>query len=235
MAIERFDKEAAKWDSNPFIHSCAKQAQEALLKHVPQLSRDDAKTTVDVLEIGCGTGVLSFLIAPYVRNIYAVDTSSGMIDALWAKLAAHETIKNITPICTLLETPDDPILQSADAGGQPKRFDVILCHLTLHHIPELEGIFSLMGDLLKPGGMIALTDYEDFGPEASKFHAKFKWDDVCRHGVKKEEAEKVMKEIGYADINVARAFSCQKKLDESYGGGTMEFPFLLVMGKRPGS
>lgn len=186
--------------------------------------------TVDVLEIGCGTGILSFLVAPYVHNLFAVDTSTGMIDVLWSKLEAHETVKNITPICTLLQSADDPILRQADAGNDPRRFDVILCHLTLHHIPDLNGVFNLMLDLLKPGGMIALTDYEDFGPEASKFHAKFKWEGVERHGLKKEEIEKIMEQEGYADIDVVRAFSTDKKVE---GDEMMNFPFLMCMGRRP--
>jgi hypothetical protein len=77
-----------------------------------------------------------------------------------------------------------------------------------------------------------LTDYEDFGPEACKFHAKFKWHDVERHGLKKEEIEKTMKDVGYADVNVVRAFSTEKKIEEGQGGGTGDFPFLLCLGKR---
>ncbi len=76
-----------------------------------------------------------------------------MIDVLSSKIASHPSIKNITPKCALLEDPDDPILRVADAGNGSRRFDVIVCHLTLHHIPDLHGIFALMLALLKPGGM----------------------------------------------------------------------------------
>ncbi len=81
-------------------------------------------------------------------------------------------------------------------------------------------------------GMIALTDYEDFGPEACKFHAKSKWHDVERHGLKKEEIERTARDVGFADIAVVRAFSTEKKVEEGQGGGMMDFPFLLCLGRR---
>lgn len=181
----------------------------------------------EALEIGCGTGLLSLILAPYVKSLTAVDFSDGMIDVLEAKLNAQDEVKNVRPLCALIEDPDDKRLQDGDA---PPRFDLICCHLTLHHIPQMEPFFKLLFNLLAPGGHIAVTDYEDYGPEAVRFHAKFKWHDVERHGIKKSEVDGIMKEAGFSNINVTQAFKLDKPVEEAQGGGRFEFPFLLMLG-----
>lgn len=58
-----------------------------------------------MLEIGCGTGLLSFLIEPYVRSLIGVDTSEGMVSAFASKIvdaqaasqAKHENLRQFAP------------------------------------------------------------------------------------------------------------------------------------------
>lgn len=169
------------------------------------------------------------ILAPHVKSLTAVDFSSGMIEVLEAKLDSQDDIKNVRPLCALLEDPNDKRLQDGDS---PARFDLICCHLTLHHIPEMKPFFQLLYGLLAPGGHVAVTDYEDYGEEARRFHAKFKWHDVERHGIKKTEVQGIMKETGFADINVTHAFKLDKPVEEAQGGGRFDFPFLLMLGKR---
>lgn len=144
-----------------------------------------------------------------------------MTNALQAKLDAN-AIPNIHPLCLLLETPDDPSLRG-------KKFDLIISHLVLHHVPSLESMLETMYGCLAPGGRIALTDFERFGPESRKFHQQSKMEGVERHGITKMEMECVIKEAGFDDIKVCQAFRLQKGIEPE---GTMEFPFLICMGKR---
>ena len=37
---------------------------------------------MDVLDFGCGTGLLALQLQPYVRSITGVDSSQGMLDVL---------------------------------------------------------------------------------------------------------------------------------------------------------
>jgi len=85
---DRFNAEAAAWDSNPDVHRASSLALQSLLNHFSKLQnyRRDDTTDLDVLEIGCGTGLLSFMLAPYVRSLTAVDTAQGIIDAFKLKL-----------------------------------------------------------------------------------------------------------------------------------------------------
>lgn len=181
---------------------------------------------LDVLEIGCGTGLLSLLIASYVQSLTAVDTSKGMIAALEGKLAA-QSVPNVKPVCVMLENPDDPKIQ--DGSSKPKRFDLVISHLVLHHIPSLSDILATMYGSLKPGGCIALTDFENFGPEARNFHPQSKMEGVERHGITKEEMLSLMKDASFKDIHVQEAFKMDKSVDS---GGEMSFPFLICLGRK---
>jgi SAM-dependent methyltransferase len=87
---------------------------------------------------------------------------------------------------------------------------------------------------LKPGGRIALTDYEDYGPEAVAFHPREKRDGVERHGIKRQEMLDVVDGVGFNEVKVERAFVLRKEVEAEEGRpkGEMEFPFLICCGVR---
>lgn len=250
---DRFNAEAAAWDSNPDVRRASECASQALLAAHPLLlpAEDRAGRSsggLEVLEIGCGTGLLSVLMAPYVRSILAVDAAAGMIEALKAKLEGLEGADGeaargvIQPMCILLEDPEDPRLPPGP-GGKRQKFDLILSHLTLHHIPDPKPLLTTMYGCLKPGGQVALTDFEDFGPEARKFHPEAKMFGVERHGIKADWFAGLMKEVGFEDVDVTPAWTMDKEVErfpgewgqeKPHGGSlaTMEFPFLLCRGTR---
>lgn len=199
----------------------------------------------DVLEIGCGTGLLSFDLSPRVRSLVGVDTAQGMIDAFNVKIGAllQPEEANLAAVCVMLEDADDVKVQGAAAAlasrrGEPEnipyRFDLIVSHLTLHHIPSLPAILATMFQSLKHGGWIALTDFEDFGPDAVKFHPKSKREGVERHGIKRNEMEMTINGTGFDRVKVETAFTFTKAVEGEDGGlkKEMEFPFLICMGQK---
>jgi len=271
----RFNAEAAAWDSNPDVHRATASALEAILARFPTLAqRSDPeikKHGPQILEIGCGTGLLSLQIARYAKSLLAVDAASGMVDALRKKLEDKDAPRNVTPLCIMLEDPEDsrlPPAVAADAavgsgkpsnadgavpsgsgppdeeGGPRQKFDIILSHLVLHHIPDLEPLLKTMYGCLKPGGHVALTDFEDFGPEARKFHPEAKMVGVERHGIPAKWFAGLMDDAGFVDVDVKPAWRMMKDV-EGYAGEwgqkkpegreleKMEFPFLLCVGRRP--
>lgn len=208
---------------------------------------------MDVLEIGCGTGLLSLRVAPYVRSLLAIDASEGMISALKQKLSnrsnGSNAPSNIEPLHVMLEDPEDPRLPAAsNAGqfeGQRRKFDLILSHLVLHHIADLSTVLETMYGCLKPGGSVALTDYEDFGPEAKRFHPEAKMAGVERHGIDKKWFASLMAKSGFSDVKVEPAWTMLKDVErfpgewkekKPCGEGVdleqMDFPFLLCRGKK---
>ena len=81
---------------------------------------------------------------------------------------------------------------------------------------------------------MALTDYEDFGREAIRFHPVAKRPGVERHGLVREEVEKQLADAGFTDIKVEVAFELKKEVDSEEGmeelSGEMAFPFLMCFG-----
>lgn len=316
----RFNAEAAAWDSNPDVHRASDGALQALLStysspppppssssspaardpgglalaHI-HLTPTDPQT--DVLEIGCGTGLLSFRLAPYVRSILAVDAAPGMISALEAKLGlppaaddtntSSTTTKNdngpssvaegtppnhrdpksiITPLCILLEDAEDPRLPPSPSPSPSttttktttppprKKFDLITSHLTLHHIPppSLPRLLQTMLAALKPGGQVALTDYQDVGPEARKFHPEGKMPGVeSPRGIEPLAFAALLREVGFVDVDVSTGWVMGEKEVERFPGewgadgvkptvagdgagelAKMDFPFLLCRGTK---
>lgn len=246
---DRFNQEAAAWDSNPFVHKMSQEAFNAMQKHIPSMASMVTSKSLNVLEIGCGTGLLSFLVAPVVHKVVAVDAAPGMIDVLRQKIDRSET-KNIVPVAVLLEDPEDtdlPPAHSSDPGGPREKYDLITSHLVLHHIPDVKPVLETMLGCLKPGGMVALTDFEDFGPEAKRFHPESKMGGVERHGINAEWMTNLMREAGFEEIAVKVAWKHEKKVErwpgefkpgQSIGedqGEKMNFTYLLCMGKKPSS
>jgi 2-polyprenyl-3-methyl-5-hydroxy-6-metoxy-1,4-benzoquinol methylase len=257
---ERFNNEAMFWDSNPFVQTASKHACEALLKRFPALSKENP--SLDILEIGCGTGLLTFLMAPYARSITAVDASHGMIDVLKQKIEKGG-VGNVEGVCVLLEDPEDEALppsqedealppsQEADPQAVAKgekagrmKFDLITSHLVLHHIPDLDGLLKTLLGFLKKNGSIAVTDFEFEGAQSRCFHPKSKMDGVERDGIGREEMEVLMREVGYIDVKVEVGWSMEKRVERWEGefgnngkgdedeGMIRQFPFVVCMGRR---
>ncbi|CAK3913420.1 related to phosphoethanolamine N-methyltransferase [Lecanosticta acicola] len=245
---DRFNAEAAAWDWQPFVHQASKGAAEAIIRILEQKYTTPEITSLDVLELGCGTGVLSFLLAPKVRQIVAIDAAQGMIDVLRRKCEQPELPKNILPLALLLEDPEDTRLPPADCqhpGGERQRFDLVTSHLVLHHIPSLRPVLETLHGCLKKEGCVMLTDFEDFGPEAKRFHPASKMVGVARHGIDADEIAGLMREVGFVDVDV-RAHWSEEKIVERYegefgpeggskakdAGEKMRFPFLVCHGVR---
>jgi SAM-dependent methyltransferase len=242
--ITRFNAEAAAWDSNPSVLLASERARQAILDRLPG---PETTSKLDVLEIGCGTGILSLALAPSFRSITAVDATEGMIAALQAKLDAEGcATKNVRAVHALLTDPDDeriradPAVASRDEDSErlgPRRFDLVISHLVLHHIPDLLAVFLTMFGCLKPGGSVMLTDFEDFGPHARRFHPEAKMDGVERHGIRRTDMEALLRQAGFVDVRVETAFEMDKAVEMEPGSGdmgvTMTFPFLICIGRRP--
>lgn len=112
---------------------------------------------IDVLDVGCGTGLVSNLFATrYNSNFTAVDFSNS-ID--YAKdFAKKYNINNVNWI-------KEDFLEFESK----KQFDVIICCGVLHHIPKYEFALEKMKTLLKPNGKLLLALYNPWGKILKRF------------------------------------------------------------------
>lgn len=99
--------------------------------------------TDHVLEIGCGTGLVTLGIAPYVERVVAVDITPEMV-ALAREKAAAAGVSNVE-----FRVDDGYKLPYADGS-----FDAVLLFNVLHVVKEPTAVLHEANRLLKPAGRI---------------------------------------------------------------------------------
>lgn len=114
-----------------------------------------------VADIGSGTGYFSARLAHFVPRgrVYGVDTEPDMVKYL-AERAKREGLGNLV---SLAGAPDDPRL--------PVKADLILMVDVFHHIADRGKYLRNLKNSLKPGGRIAIIDFNEksaMGPPASE-------------------------------------------------------------------
>jgi ubiquinone/menaquinone biosynthesis C-methylase UbiE len=119
-----------EWNHNSHYHSF-------LLKYVPS-------PCADALDIGCGTGAFSRLLAQRCKRVLALDLSPQMIQV------AQERSRPYTNI--------DFRVADAMTWQYPKeRFDCVASIATLHHLPFGETLVYMKRSL-KAGGVLVILD-----------------------------------------------------------------------------
>jgi ubiquinone/menaquinone biosynthesis C-methylase UbiE len=100
-----------------------------------------------VLEVGCGTGVLTRRLArlPAVETVVGVDPAPALLEQ------ARELAADVPSIT----------FQEADGRALPfgdETFDVVVFDSTLSHVPELERALAEAHRVLRPSGRVAVFD-----------------------------------------------------------------------------
>ena len=105
-----------------------------------------------VADLGAGSGYFTFKLAKAVGpagKIYAVDIDREMTDLI-ARQAQKDSVTNVE---TILAKADDPILPKSGV-------DLIFTSNTYHHIDNRVAYFANLRKTLRPGGRIAVIDYD---------------------------------------------------------------------------
>ncbi|MBX3247357.1 MAG: methyltransferase domain-containing protein [Myxococcales bacterium] len=105
----------------------------------------------DVLEVGCGTGLILERVAPHARSAHGVDLSARMI----AKARARGFEVSVAS-ATELPFPD-------------ASFDLAFSFKVLAHVPELGRALAEMARVVRPGGHVVA---EVYNPLSLRYLAK---------------------------------------------------------------
>ena len=152
-----------------------------ILKNIP-LSKE-----MVVMDLGAGTGLLSYFIAPYVKKIVALDTSPSMLEEFQAKSDEFEA-------------QTETILSDIMKYDKESEYDFIVSSMTIHHIEDIKALFSKLYKLLKPNGYIAIADLDT---EDGTFHSEDTG--VFHHGFDRDILKNMAKNVGFKDINIQTA------------------------------
>jgi ubiquinone/menaquinone biosynthesis C-methylase UbiE len=118
------------WNHNAHYH-------KYLMRQIPEPCRE-------VLEIGCGTGRFSRLLAQRAERVLALDLSPQMIRLAREGSKPYPNIDFVVGDAMTSEFPDD-------------QFDCIATLTTAHHLPA-EAFLRKIRKALKPGGVFVCLD-----------------------------------------------------------------------------
>ncbi|WP_293105514.1 FkbM family methyltransferase, partial [Moorena sp. SIO3I6] len=124
-----------------------------------------AQKPESVWEIGCGTGMLLFQIAPQTQNYYGTDISNVSLEYIKQQI---EQEPDKYGDVSLAQKRADNMADIADNS-----FDVVLLSSIVQYFPSVEYLLQVIEEsirVVKPGGMIVLGDIRSF-PLMRAFHS----------------------------------------------------------------
>ncbi|MDD2465422.1 MAG: class I SAM-dependent methyltransferase [Desulfobulbus sp.] len=185
MSIEHrnFDLAAEHWDERPQRVQLAQEIADAILQHIPDAA------SLDVLDFGCGTGLLTLQLQPLVHSITGVDSSSGMLKVLNDKIANLKLANARTVQCNIEQ---GEIL--------PGKYDLIVSSMTFHHVREIEPLLGQLHRVLALGGRLCVADLDQ---EGGRFHEDNTG--VFHFGFDRKQLQQSFSRAGFSEINVHTA------------------------------
>ncbi len=201
-STNEFDAKASFWDEDFHRRALTAAIAKALMACV------SLRSGQRLLEYGCGTASLSFLLADRVGSIDAVDVSMGMLEQVRKKLMAAG-IRNIHPL--LLDLTRDP------PPSDP--YDGIIIAMALHHIADIAALLRTFVAMLRPGGFLAMADLLE---EDGSFHG----DVVVPHpGLQPEVLMKLARAQELTDV--------QWRVVHHMARNDREYPVFLLCARKP--
>lgn len=138
-----WDAEAAEFDEaadHGLRDPQVRVAWDRLLRaHLPEAPSD-------LLDLGCGTGSLTVLLAEAGYRVHGVDLAPAMVAAARAKIASAGVTASV-------EVGD-----ASDPPGGAGAYDVVLTRHVLWALPDPSGALSRWVRLLRPGGRLLLVE-----------------------------------------------------------------------------
>lgn len=121
------------------------RAPEALMAHLEHVLPDVmrlAASSLDILDVGCGTGLAAAILKPHARRLVGVDLSPKMLAKAGA-LALYDELATAELTAYL-----------AACDGE---FDVLFAADTLVYFGRLDDVFTNAFAALRPGGCLGFT------------------------------------------------------------------------------
>jgi len=205
-----FDAAAAHWDAEPRRVALVKAVGEAILRQVRPTRG------MDVLDYGCGTGLLGLFFLPHVRSVTGADNSPGMLKVLEDKIRSDGLLRMRT---RQLDLSRDPIPDS--------RYHLIVANMVLHHVDRIERLLDAFCEMLLPGGAAALADLDT---EPGIFHGPGVAASVYHHGFDRNTLKDHLYRAGFFDVEDATAHVIRKPIAS---GEIRDFPVFLMVGRHP--
>ena len=134
------------WSKTAKKYDKKEKAEESTYGEYIEKIRGYLSSNDNVLDFGCGTGLIGIGLSGSVKKIIAIDTSSALIE-LAKKTAAERKIENIEFSCSSIFETD----------YEEEIFDVVLALYIFHLLEDIPAVLKRIRQLLKPNGKIIST------------------------------------------------------------------------------
>lgn len=135
------------------VHTLKRKDSPYLRRHVDRMmAYAGIKPGDRVLEVGCGLGRYTLILAEYGVRVEGLDLTSELIDTLAAEIKGHYDIP--LHACDVIDC--GPEMSGA--------FDAVIGFFVLHHVHDLDTTFAAVQRLVRPGGMVAFIEPNPINP-----------------------------------------------------------------------
>jgi len=184
---ERFNIAAEQWDKGDMRQNIAHAVFQTISNRISLLSN------MNIMDFGAGTGLLSFKIAPLVKEVIGVDLSEKMLEQLENKNS--DTLR-VEALChDICKLPLD------------KKFNGIVSSMALHHVEDTAGLFCVFHSHLKRDGFIAIADLE---AEDGSFHTHGN-EGVFHFGFERDSLRQIIENAGFEHVRFHHAYTVEKE------------------------
>jgi 2-polyprenyl-3-methyl-5-hydroxy-6-metoxy-1,4-benzoquinol methylase len=209
IKANHFDEAAATWDAEPRRIELTSAVGQAILRQV------QPSGGMDVLDYGCGTGLLGLFLLPHVQSVTGADNSPGMLRVLEDKIRAGGLQRMQTK---KLDLGHDPTPDS--------RYHLIVANMVMHHVDQTDMLLTAFHQMLLPGGFLAIADLDT---EPGLFHGPDVAESVYHHGFDRRTFMDRLYRAGFVDVNDITAHVIRKPVAN---GEMRDFPVFLIVGHR---
>lgn len=170
-----WDDVAEGWDDDAAVRAYAAAAHSSLVALADRVELAGAR----ICDFGCGTGLLTELLADTAARIDAVDTSPAMLAVVRDKIDRH----GWTHVRALDHLP---------ASDPP--YGIVLCSSVLAFVEEPPAVLAELFDRLTPGGWLVQWDWERDEADAEPM------------GFTVAEMAGALRDAGFEQVEVGTAF-----------------------------
>lgn len=185
-----FDDRAGDWDTPR-----RRERAQAIANKIHSQIAD--KMSEPVLEFGCGTGLVSRILAMDFCDITLMDNAPTMINVATERVNA-EGIRHLKPILFDL---------TKDVYPHPSHFGAIFTSMALHHVPDLVQLLSAFYTLLQPGGILCIVDLDPVDPAFHAEEVHFHGHDGIAHAL----MQQWLASTGFASTSIETFYYGEKK------------------------
>jgi ubiquinone/menaquinone biosynthesis C-methylase UbiE len=175
-------------DSQTYFSNVAGQWDEICEGYFTKHMRDSAiakarlPTNAVVADIGTGTGFVAGGLAPRVAKVYGFDANADMLEVAKQNLSPFSNIELRVAPGDQIPLPDNSL-------------DGVFANMYLHHAPQPEKAIQEMVRLLKPGGVLCITDLDTHNHEWQREQMADLWLGFERDDIRKWFAEAGLQEV----------------------------------------